>query len=66
PPPPPPGHLVSVTAAVLSLDGRRLTRTFGTADSTEAADLGHRLGADLHAAVASWNMLTETGTGETT
>ncbi|WP_262496167.1 hydroxymethylbilane synthase [Nonomuraea sp. SYSU D8015] len=60
------GHLVSVTAAVLSRDGRRLARTFGTADSTEAADLGHRLGADLHAAVASWDLLAETGTGETT
>ncbi|MGP4104470.1 hydroxymethylbilane synthase [Nonomuraea sp. KM90] len=51
------GHLVSLTAAVLSADGKHLARTLGTCASAAdaAADLGQLLGADLHLTADSWS-----------
>lgn len=50
------GHLVSLTAAVLSTDGKLLARTFGTCNSAsdDAGDLGQLLGADLRLTADSW------------
>ncbi|MEU6720690.1 hydroxymethylbilane synthase [Nonomuraea sp. NPDC046802] len=60
------GHLVSLTAAVLSADGQHLVRTFGTCTSADAADLGRLLGADLQTQTVSWNASSVSGTREST
>ncbi|PRX42921.1 porphobilinogen deaminase-like protein [Nonomuraea fuscirosea] len=61
------GHLVSLTAAVLSADGKHLARSCGTCTSVAdaAADLRQLLGADLHVVADSWPALTAHATTET-
>ncbi|MEV1178467.1 hydroxymethylbilane synthase [Nonomuraea sp. NPDC049784] len=53
------GHLVSLTAAAFSPDGRYAARSFGTCASADCETLGHFVAADLRAAVTAWPTSTD-------